>query len=199
MCTSATAQTKKRPRPRPRKWTETKPSDSPRFLERQLQQLQQEARRSDAANAEQAAVVQPQAWTPVDDLWLEFDAGPELVPKIAVPIPKHIEEALQTSASLFSAIPWGAQLPALTFGQLGVQPHMVHTLTGGAMWEQCWGERQARINDLNYLPYRLINVLRWIADQAKPLLNAAAKESWQKMLNSIESATKERRQRGAPY
>ena len=76
---------------------------------------------------------------------------------------------------------------------------MVHTLVGEAMWGRCWGERHGRINGMNFVPYKMINILRWIADQAQPHLEDASKKRGLEMLDAIEKAAKDRREGGAPY
>ena len=171
------------------------------LLEKQLLQLRGAATQSDAVIAEQAAALAKAetVWDATEDLWLEFDAKPELVPKIEVPIPELTETALETLAALFSATPWGAQLPALTFGHLGVQPHMVHTLLGDTMWVQCWGERHGRVNGMNFVPYKMVNVLRWITDQAQPHLEDASKQRGIERFSAIAKAAKDRREGGSPY
>ena len=142
---------------------------------------------------------QTPAWDPTHDLWLQFNAEPTLLPKVADPIPKDVETALDSLAALFTAVPWGQALPALTFDQLGVQPHMVHSLLGTAMWEQCWGERQARVNGKNYVPYKMTNILKWLTEQAQLHLENTTLQMGQDRYHAAEREATKRREGGTPY
>ena len=69
-------------------------------------------------------------WCAAGDLWLEFNADPALLPTTAGTRPQLELAALNVLAALYIAVPWGAQLPALSFEAMGVSPPMVHTWWG---------------------------------------------------------------------
>ena len=138
-------------------------------------------------------------WEPVDDLWLDFDAEASLLPKVQDPIPKNIENALNTLAALYTAVPWGVQIPALTFRHLGVSPATVHTLLGDKMWTDCWRERHGRINEENFVPTKMVTILKWITEQAALHLENTALKQGQVQYTAVEKDASERRKGGSPY
>ena len=145
------------------------------------------------------AVATPVTWTALDDLRLDFNAEPSLLPSVQDPMPKDIEGALDMLAALLAAVPWGITLPAITFQQLGVGPPMVHTLLGNTMWTECWGERHSRVNNHNYVPTKMMNILKWLTEQASlHLATTALKEGKDRYFMVAEEAA-ERRKGGAPY
>ena len=138
-------------------------------------------------------------WTAADDLLLDFAADAELLPKVQDPIPADIEAALDTLAALFAAVPWGAQLPPLTFGQICVPPNMVHTLVGDKIWEACWGERQGRVNGNNFVPNKLVTILKWITEQATLHLDRKTIDQGLLQYSAVAKEATERRKGGSPY
>ena len=154
---------------------------------------------STPTGSSQASVAPPKQWTPADDLLLEFNAEAELVPKVQDPIPKGYEAALNTLAALFTAVPWGAQLPALTFGQINVMPSMIHTMIGDQMWTECWGERHDRISGHNFVPTKMVTVLKWITEQATLHLAKTAVDQGVAQYAAVAKEAVERRRGGSPY
>ena len=173
------------------------------LLEEQVLRFRQAAATAEAKVAEQEAAMSgaPAAmtWDALDDLRLNFNAEPSLLPTIADPMPKEIEGALDTLAALFTAVPWGVSLPALTFEQLGINPATAHTLLGNTMWEECWGERQGRINGKNFVPTKMLNILKWLTEQAALHLESTALTKGQDRYCMVEKVAAERRRGGSPY
>ena len=114
-------------------------------------------------------------------------------------MPKDIENALNTLAALYTAVPWGVQIPALTFRHLGVSPATVHTLLGDQIWTDCWRERQGRINEENFVPTKMVTILKWITEQAALHLESTALSQGQALYAAAEKDASERRRGGSPY
>ena len=135
----------------------------------------------------------------LDDLWLNFDAKPTLLPKLQDKPPADQQAALNALAALFMAVPWGAQLPAVNFAAIGAPPSVVHTLVGDTVWQDCWGERQGRINAQNMIPFKMLNILKWITEQALLQLEPIDLERGKVRFLAVQQAAQKRRREGSPY
>ena len=141
----------------------------------------------------------PSEWNALDDLWLNFNAEPTLLPTMKCKPPADQQAALNALAALFMAVPWGTQLPAVHFAAIGVPPNVVHTLVGDTIWQDCWGERQGRINANNMIPFKMLNILKWITEQALLQLELVDLERRQERFLAVQQAAQKRRREGSPY
>ena len=101
--------------------------------------------------------------------------------------------------TLFKAVPWGAPLPALQFDQLGAQPSFIHTLLGDRMWKECWGTRHGEITGAHYVPYKMLNIVKWTAEKLNLQLSPEELEWGQTRYGETQRAAAERRKDGSPY
>ena len=152
-----------------------------------------------AANAPAPQQAQAKQWQESDDLWLNFEAQPTLLPPAVEKLPEDQEKAVNLLASLFMAVPWGSQLPAVHFSALGLPPSMVHTLVGDTMWQECWGERHNRVNSCNMVPYKLLNLLKYVTEQPKLQLGTDELERGQDRYEAVQLEAKRRRKLGSSY
>ena len=98
------------------------------------------------------------------DLHREFDAAEGLLPALdGAPTPEQAT-TLKKLASLFASIPWGAQLPAVSFHLLGAPPHFIHSLVGDAMWKDCWKEKQGVVKDSSMVPTKMLGIVKWVVE-----------------------------------
>ena len=102
---------------------------------------------------------------PLSDLHLDFEANKDSLPTLLGTPTEEQRKQLLTLAAFFAAVPWNAQLPALTFHVLGALPSIIHGLTGDAIWQACWGERHPNITTAHYVPFKLLHVVKWIVEQ----------------------------------
>ena len=139
---------------------------------------------------------------PPTDVWREFSAD---ITK--VPLPPDTLTAMEESdkvqvatlKAFCAAIPWGAPTPAVTFHVLGVHPSVAHGLTGTPIWEECWGEKHARITTEHIVPYSLFSVLKFAVERIKEAPDATAAEAGKNRWNQAKAEAAERRVRGKPY
>ena len=76
---------------------------------------------------------------------------------------------------------------------------MVHTLLGDKMWADCWGEWHGRINEENFVPIKMVTILKWITEQAALHLENTALKQGQVQYTAVEKDASERRKGGSPY
>ena len=135
---------------------------------------------------------------PAADLWREFKADCDLLPKGPVHSAATVG-VLQQLSAVFVAVPWGAPLPAMQFQTLGAPPHAVHTLLGDLIWKDCWKDQHEAITDAHYIPYKLLNILKWVTEQAQ-LSSTAEQLSWGVgRYEAVVKAATVRRRGGSPY
>ena len=76
---------------------------------------------------------------------------------------------------------------------------MVHTLVGDAIWQGCWGERQGRVNPANMVLYKLVNILKWITEQAILQMKDGDIQEGVVRYAAVKKAADTRRKGGSPY
>ena len=103
-----------------------------------------------------------------EDLHLEFTAEIAQLPALQGTPSDEQTQAIAKLAALFLAIPWGSPTPAATFDLLTVPPCFVRSMVGNTIWEACWGSRQAHITGANWVPIKLLNVLKWAVESNAP-------------------------------
>jgi len=136
----------------------------------------------------------------LDDLHREFDAQQALLPPlVGTPDPEQTA-TLKNLVALFAAVPWGAQMPAVSFHVLGAQPHFVHSLIGDVMWKDCWKSLHSTITEEVMVPFKMMGVLKHVIEsyqvQESFATNVAAGEE---LFGKIMAAARERKARGCPY
>ena len=139
---------------------------------------------------------------PAADVWREFTADVALLPKIPEDLKGMIDadkEQFRLLTAFFAAMPWGAPTPAVTFHVLGAHPSVVHGLVGDTMWEECWGEKHARITNSHIVPFSLIGVLKFAVEQAKATPSTKILEEGKNRWTQAKADATERRKRGSPY
>ena len=135
---------------------------------------------------------------PAADLWREFTADCDLLPKGVAPSDATLG-VLQQLSAVFVAVPWGAPLPAMQFKTLGAPPHAVHTLMGDHIWKDCWKDQREAITDGHYIPYKLLNILKWVTEQAQLSSTAEQLSSGVVRYKAVVNAATKRRRLGSPY
>ena len=61
------------------------------------------------------------------------------------------------------------------------------------------GERENRINDKNFVPLKMVTILKWITEQAQLHLEATALTQGQARYAAVTKEVTERRKKGSPY
>ena len=134
------------------------------------------------------------------DLHREFDAKQALLPPLVGTPDKEQAATLKNLVALFAAVPWGAQMPAVSFHVLGAQPHFVHSLVGDVMWKDCWKSLHSTITGDVLVPFKMMGVLKHVIDsyqaQESFATNVAAGEE---LFGKVMDAASERKARGCPY
>ena len=174
------------------------------LLEQQLRQFQQAATtqkqlaEQEAASAQAASAAQPTAQQAWHDLHLEFAAEPQQLPSHDT-VSDELKTAATNLNALLKAVPWGYTLPSLQFAHLAVPPSLVHGLVGDAIWKSCWSDRHAAINDQHAVPYKLLNILKTVAQHVAQTPSdaqvTAAKERYAAAVRDADT----RRRTGGPY
>ena len=140
----------------------------------------------------------PSEVVPLHDLWRDFNAEPNLLPPIQGMLPQDHETALTQLAGLFLAVPWGTALPAIQFSQLGVPPPLVHTLVGDVMWKDCWKERHGGIGESDWVPYKILNLLKYLTEIPKLDMKDQVIERGKDQYNAVQKEASGRRAKGSP-
>ena len=101
--------------------------------------------------------------------------------------------------SLFAAVPWGAPLPALQFSALGAHPAFIHTMVGDATWKDCWKEKHTNITDNHFVPYKLLNVIKWVVELLELQHSQDQLETGKESYGAAQQSAAQRRKKGSPY
>ena len=142
-----------------------------------------------------AAANTQQIW---HDLHLDFQAEPSQLPSHDA-----ISDDLRTAATdvhaLLKAVPWGYSLPSIQFIHLAVPPCHVHGLVGDTIWHACWTDRHLSITSQHAIPYKLLNILKTVAQHIAGTPSdaqiTAAKERYAAAVSDADG----RRRTGGPY
>ena len=76
---------------------------------------------------------------------------------------------------------------------------MVHTSVGNTLWGQCWQDRKDHITGTHMVPYKLLNILKWVSEQPQLQLASADLVGGELRYKAVQAAATCRRQRGVPY
>jgi hypothetical protein len=172
------------------------------LAQRQVGMLQATVKRmigeQQQAQVQAAAVVAP--LEPDDlDLWRVFPGDPSMLPAIGT-MDAEAATTMKTLHGLLSAIPWGEPLPTLQFGSLGALPSFIHSLMGDTMWEACWGDQQDVITNEHFVPYKIMNLVKYAVDRNVPTLSDDEKTNGAQRYTAITAASVQRRKgRTNPY
>ena len=164
-------------------------------LKQQIAQLQEAVRL--AEETEKAPAV-PTA-DPMRDLHLDFKADPQLLPVLSGNPSAEQAKQLGCLQALFTAVPWGAPLPTVDFHNLGAHPAFIHGLLGDAMWVDCWKERQGEVTTDHMVPFKIMNILKWLVERDTKSLEEAQLEAGRDRYTAICEAAAQRAKRDGPY
>ena len=127
-------------------------------------------------------------------------ADPKLLPApTGTPAELAADTTLMNLGTLFAAVPWGAPLPTLKFNALGTPPCYVHTLVGDTMWKDCWKDQHENITGAHYVPYKLLNIVKWTVEQLNLQHTNEELEKGRVRYGAVEQVAAKRRQGGSPY
>ena len=186
------------------------------LLQAQLLQLQQATAIADEKIAQQAAELERVKGTAAPaaigiseddakrteaamlaDLRIDFPADAAQVPAVDESTLTAKQTAtLDNLEVLFAAVPWGGQLPAVTFHLLGAEPSFVHTLVGDAIWKACWRDRHHCVNSAQFIPFKMAGILKWMMSQRGTKHAAAKQEEGKAQYEVVEAEAKKRRLAG---
>ena len=76
---------------------------------------------------------------------------------------------------------------------------MVHGFIGDTMWKECWGDKHARITTQRFIPYSVLNVLKFAVQQANTAPDTATLENGKARWKEARTEAAKRRERGGPY
>jgi hypothetical protein len=133
------------------------------------------------------------------DLHLDFKAEvSDLPPLLGTPTDEQTA-SLDMLSTLFAASPWG-KMPAITFQLLGAAPSFIHGMVGDKIWQACWKSRHTAISEDMFVPYQLMDVLKWIIQQRAATLTAEQQlEGQQRYHVAEEAATKREANAQRPF
>lgn len=172
-------------------------------LRKQQAQLQEAVKLAEqaegAANAaDPAAPTVQQEHEKWADLWLDFHAEPDQLPKASdEPSPEELA-TLTALLSMFAAIPWGTSLPTLNFEALGAAPSLVHGLVGDSIWQECWKDRHPHISGTHMVPYKLLNIIKSAVLELSIQLSEDQKAKGKQRLGVVQQWSEKKRTAG-PY
>ena len=174
-------------------------------MKQQIAQLQEAVRLAEEVAAQPAAApaagqpnTQPATGSDPADLWLTFQADVQLLPQL-VPADEEGKTTVGDMATFFAAVPWGTQLPAVTFEQLGALPSCIHTMVGDTMWEGCWQARHGGVTSSHFVPYQLLNLVKWAVEKLQPQHTSEQEQEGRDRYNAVAHAAEQRRKHGSPY
>ena len=133
------------------------------------------------------------------DLQLDFRSDTQLLPVLVSNPDEERAKQLACLKALFAAVPWGAQLPTVNFRSLGAHPAFVHGLLGDTMWVDCWKARQADITVDHMVPYKIMNILKWLVERDSSSLEEAQLQLGRDRYLQICNEAAQRPKRGGPY
>ena len=136
---------------------------------------------------------------PIHDVWLECEIDRSLIPPPKSDLSPSDQTQVTTLTAFFQAVPWGAQLPTLTFHVLGAHPSVAHSLIGDQMWKEVWGEKYGRVTAEHMVPYCILNVLKLAVEQRQEVPNTEALEDGRNRWVEAKRSAAARRARGSPY
>ena len=67
------------------------------------------------------------------------------------------------------------------------------------MWVDCWKERQGDITIDHMVPFKIMNILKWLVDRDAAQLEAAQLQAGQERYKAICDAAAQRSKRVGPY
>ena len=70
---------------------------------------------------------------------------------------------------------------------------------GDSIWQECWGEKHARITTTHIVPYSMISVLKYAVEQLNAAPDAKAMEEGKNRWTQAKTEAAERRRHGTPY
>ena len=148
-----------------------------------------------------AAVVEPVVVSAVlADLHREFNAQQSLLPPLEGTPSQEQATTLKNLVALFAAVPWGTQMPAVSFHVLGAPPHFVHSLVGDAMWMDCWKDQHSTITDAVMVPFKMMAVLKHVVESYQTQEAYATNvDAGTEIYGKVMEAARERKALGSPY
>ena len=180
------------------------------LLEQKVLQFRQAAATAEAKVVEQQAALQRMADgqqqtsaggdnDPEKDVWRELTPDINLLPKAEGQLGDNDQKQLDLLAAVFTAVPWGAPMPALTFHVLGAHPSIVHGLIGDHMWKEVWGEKHSRITEAHIVPYSVLEVLKLAVERWKVQPDAETIKCGKERWHEAKTEAAKRRVRNSPY
>ena len=170
-------------------------------MEVRIAKLEEMFSQQSSSSSPAAAPNQPKDINAIlDDLNREFDAQQALLPPlVGTPDPEQAA-TLKNLVALFSAVPWGTQMPAVSFHVLGAPPHFVHSLVGDAMWKDCWKDQHSTVTDAAMVPFKMMGVLKHVVEsyQAQGSFTTNVDEG-KELFGKVVAAACERKALGCPY
>ena len=92
-------------------------------------------------------------------------------------------------------------IPAVTFQDLAVPPHIAHTLMGDTIWESYWDVSSTNVTADQYIPNTMHNALRYVVNTKSQQLEAMAdaRDAALAKLQAAKQAAGTRRKAGDPF
>jgi hypothetical protein len=92
-------------------------------------------------------------------------------------------------------------IPAVTFQDLAVPPHIAHTLMGDTIWESYWDVSSTNVTADQYIPNTMHNALRYVVNTKSQQLEAMAeaRDAALAKLQAAKQAADTRRKAADPF